>query len=508
MKKIFILSMLSALSPFVCVADNYSDLANYDAGKSLAWFYNLRTDAQIKNKADDISEKICQTIKNNKLSPEAFRLACNLLKNIVDDDCIDVLKPYLLDSVRCPYVCDVFATLDDSDVDVALKDALQQALEVKDTNKSPMTNIKENIIGTMALRGKDKASIISVANSANKKLAIYAVKALARFSDTDSLISIFETSVVSALKNIIAKNDYRKELAQMSLVLIANKAIFAGNKPVAREALKYVPENCPMSVFARSELMDETERVVYLDKLIAEGGSLTAAAGRAMNKGRTFENSEWLLQKYPTLNRKAKLAAMGSFMITGDTRFYPTIASDIENSDGDIRALAIYSARFLCTDEANFNKIYKIYKAKEEPICKFAENVLVENPMYAVQRILKQKADDGDMDALEILIRRGDEQYRMKLWNMFFDEKTRTPVVCRMLESTITSGQVNLLATNYKVGDEALSKEITKIIIKKMMQYRKSKEYIAKAVKIALEGNLDKNDANYKFIVQKLKLEK
>ena len=77
-----------------------------------------------------------------------------------------------------------------------------------------------------------------------------------------------------------------------------------------------------------------------------------------------------------------------------------------------------------------------------------------------------------------------------------------------MLESTITSGQVNLLATNYKVGDEALSKEITKIIIKKMMQYRKSKEYIAKAVKIALEGNLDKNDANYKFIVQKLKLEK
>ncbi|MBO5255173.1 MAG: hypothetical protein J6B07_05040, partial [Opitutales bacterium] len=297
MKKIFILSMLSALSPFVCSADNYSDLANYDAGKSLAWFYNLRTDAQIKNKADDISEKICQTIKKNKLSPEAFRLACNLLKNIADDDCIDVLKPYLLDSVRCSYVCDVFATLDDSDVDVALKDALQQALEVKDTNKLPMTNIKENIIGTMALRGKDKASIISVANSANKKLAIYAVKALARFSDTDSLISIFETSVVSALKDIVAKNDYRKEQAQMSLVLIANKAIFAGNKSVARKALKYVPENCPLSVFARSELMDETERVAYLDKLIAEGGSLTAAAGRAMNKGRTFENSEWLLQK-------------------------------------------------------------------------------------------------------------------------------------------------------------------------------------------------------------------
>jgi len=133
--------------------------------------------------------------------------------------------------------------------------------------------------------------------------------------------------------------------------------------------------------------------------------------------------------------------------------------------------------------------------------------VLVENPSYAVQRVLKEKADAGDMDALEILIRRGDEQYRMKLWNMFFDEKTRTSAVCRMLENTITSGQINLLATNYKVGDNALSKEITKIIIKKMMQYRQSREYIAKAVKIALDGNLDKNDANYKFIVSKLKIE-
>jgi len=507
MKKIFLASVLSVSASVFCFADNYSDLAKYDAGNSLAWFFNLRTETQNVEKSEIVVQKICQTISENKLSQEAFRLACNLLKPIANEDCIEVLKPYLLDSQRCPYVCDVFITLNDSDVDDALKNALKKAMSVQDANKEPMTNIKENIINAMATRGKDKASMIEVANSKNKKLAIYAVRALSRFSDDDSLLSIFETSVVSALRDIVAKNDYRKKDAQMSLVLIAEKSIMAGKNSVARDALKDVPENCPLSVYARAELMSADERISYLDKLIADGTILTKSAGRAMNKGRNFENSKWLIEKFPTLNREAKLAAVGSFMITGDTRFYPTIAPEIDNPDSDIRDLAVYSARFLCTDEANFNKIYKLFKLNEEPVSKFAENVLVENPSYAVQRVLKEKADAGDMDALEILIRRGDEQYRMKLWNMFFDEKTRTSAVCRMLENTITSGQINLLATNYKVGDNALSKEITKIIIKKMMQYRQSREYIAKAVKIALDGNLDKNDANYKFIVSKLKIE-
>ncbi len=507
MKKIFLASVLIVSASISCVADNYSDMAKYDAGDSLAWFFNLRTETQDVQKSKVVAKKICQTISENKLSQEAFRLACNILKPIANEDCVEVLKPYLLDSQRCPYVCDVFIALDNSNVDDALKGALNKALAVKDANKCPMTNIKENIIDAMAIRGKDKSMVVEVANSKNKKLALYAVRALARFSDDDSLLSMFETSVVSALRDIVAKNDFRKNDAQMSLAFIAEKAILAGKKSVAREALKGVPENCPLSVYARAELMSANERIKYLDKLIADGSLLTKSAGRAMNKGRTFENSKWLIEKFSTLNRDAKLAAMGSFMITGDTRFYPTIAPEIDNPDSDIRDLAVYSARFLCTDEANFNKIYNIFKSKEEPVCKFAENVLIENPSYAVQRVLKEKADAGDMDALEILIRRGDEQYRMKLWNMFFDEKTRTSAVCRMLENTITSGQINLLATNYKVGDKALSKEITKIIIKKMVQYRKSRDYVAKAVKVALEGNLDKNDANYKFIVSKLKIE-
>ena len=89
---------------------------------------------------------------------------------------------------------------------------------------------------------------------------------------------------------------------------------------------------------------------------------------------------------------------------------------------------------------------------------------------------------------------------------MFFDEKTRTPAVSRMLENTITSGQVRELASHYKTADAELSKEITKIIIKKIMQYRLSREYMATAVKQALDGNLSPDSQQYKFIVAKLKL--
>ena len=491
-------TIVFALSASLTIfADSYDCLVKYNSGDSLVWFYDIREKAQDKERAEGIVEKIYKVISENKISDEAFRLACNLIKPIADDDCIDVLAPYLLNETRCPFVCDVLAVLDDSDVDDALAHALK--------NPKATQLCKKNIVATMALRGKDKASVIATANDKDKKLALYATTSLARFNDATGIFSLFDISVVDTLNSILAKNDFRKEAAEDSLVEIANRAILAGEKSIASSALENVSQRRADTVFARSRLMDETQAIAYLDSLIAEGGDLTNAAGRAINGLRTFENSSELIKKFPTLNAKAKLVAMGGFMITGDTRFYPIIAGEMDSKNSDIQALAIYSARFLCTDEANFVRIYEIYKSGNE-FSHIARNVLVENPSYAVQRVLKQNADAGDMSALEILISRGDEQYRMKLWNMFFDAKTRTPAVCRMLEQTITSGQINLLATNYKVKDDALSKEITKIIIKKMMQYRLSREYIAKAVKIALEGNLSKDDANYKFIVSRLKI--
>ncbi len=499
MKRTLFTVVFSSLLAFPLFGDNYESLAKYDAGDSLAWFYELRNDSQNLDKAEYISEEICKVIAEKKLSDEAFRLACDLLKPITDDDCVEVLAPYLLCERRCPSVCDVFVVLQGSDVDEALKSAL--------ANPKASELCKKNIISAMASRGKDKASVIEIAKGDDKKLSLYATKALARFADSSGIFSIFDTSVVSALNEIIAKGDYRKQAAEDALVFIANKAILVGEKSLAQDALENVSASRADAVYARAKLMDSQRALAFLDKLIVEDKDLVKSAGRLANGLRRFEDSAELIKKFPTLNRQAKLAVMGGFMISGDTRFYPTIARELDSKDSDIQALAVYSARFLCSDEPNFIKIFEIYKSGVAPLANYAENVFVENPSYAVQRVLKQNADSGDMAALELLIRRGDEQYKAKLWNMFLDAKTRTPAVCSMLERTITSGDVNLLAQKFKSKDAVLSKEISKIIVKKMMQYRLSREYIAMAVKVALNGNLSKDDPNYKFIVSRLKIE-
>ena len=497
-RKTLILSVLAAGAFAQGFADNYSDFVKYNAGDSLEWFYSLRTQSQDAKVAAEVSRTLLNKIASEKLSDEAFRLACNLLKPIADSDAVDVLKPYLLDPVRAPYVCDVLLGIDSGRVDSALKEVLN--------NASAQRPAKENALAAIAARGKDKTSVIRAASDlSDKQLAEFAVRSLARFTDSTGVFALFDTSVVDFLKGVVAANDFRKQAAQDSLIYIADRAIMAGDKTVAKSALAVVPET-PDTIFARSELMSDADRVAYLDKLIADGGALSGAAARAMNRGRTFENSQWLVSKFPSLNKKAKLAAMGGFMLTGDTRFYPTIAPEMDNPDADIKALAVYSARFLCVDEPSLVKIFKIYKSGEEPMCKFAENVLAENSSHAVQRVLKENADAGDMQALELLIRRGDAKSVEKLWKMFFDEKTRTPAVSRMLENTITSGQVRELASHYKTADAELSKEITKIIIKKIMQYRLSREYMATAVKQALDGNLSPDSQQYKFIVAKLKL--
>ena len=509
MKKFIAPFIFASITALPCFADEYADLEKFNTGDSMQWFYSLRTQTQNLEKSEEIEAKLLEKIASGKLSAEAFRYACNLIRPIATSSSIDVLKPFLLDEVRCPYVCDVFVVLDSSKVDDVLAVALEQAIAKTsaDANKNSLPNVKENLVSAMSVRGNDKASVISVANGKNKKLALFAVRALARFKDSTGLMSLFDTSVVDALNDIVSKNDFRKADAINSLEFIAMRAFAEGKKQIARKALKNVPENRPNVVSVRANLMREDERVKYLDSLIAEGGALTNAAGKAMNNGRTFQNSAWIISKFPTLNRKAKLAAMGSFMITGDTRFYPVIAKELDNPDTDIRGLAIYSARFLCSDDANIAKIFNIYKTEATPMRDYAESVLLENSSFATPRVLKEKADAGDMDAIEFLVRRGDKSYKEKIWNAFLDEKTRTVAVVKVFERTFTSGDVKELAKEYKKADKVLAKEITKIIVKKMAQYRISREYIAKALKEALQGNLDKNDANYKFIVSKLKIQ-
>ena len=233
------------------------------------------------------------------------------------------------------------------------------------------------------------------------------------------------------------------------------------------------------------------------------GGKLSAPAGRAMNGRREFSESAEIISAFPKLPREGKLAAMGTFMLSGDTRFYPVVAPELDSADPDIRAEAIYAARFICTDEANLRKIWDIYKQWEKPFSPLARNVLNENPSLAMSAILKEKAK-GDLIALEILVIRGDVDARKRLWEMFASPDRSSQVVSTV-EKTITYGDLPEFARFLKSSDKSLAADASKIIIKKLAKSR-DKAFMRSALPQIMNGVAGEGSEQYKFISSKLGL--
>lgn len=176
--------------------------------------------------------------------------------------------------------------------------------------------------------------------------------------------------------------------------MIAYRAAKSGRKALAFSALKNIPEDFSMAVSARAKLAKNANK--YLDGLIIADGKNVKEAARLIYNTRKFDESEAIISAFPNLSKKAKLAAMGTFMLSGDTRFYPTIAPLLDSPDFDLKDEAVYVARFICTDEANLRKIYPLIKDSNRILSSHARNVFEENPSFAAARILKEAAAAGD----------------------------------------------------------------------------------------------------------------
>ncbi len=480
--------MLATFCAGACVslnADSYSDFQTYKAGDSLAWFYDLSDKAIVKTNAAEIQSKLLSILAKEKVSDGAFNRACEILKFIATDDCVQVLSRFLDDEIRAPWVCDVFLAIND--------DYAFDALAKKLPSATPKTAM--SIISTLAKSGDDDyiKDIAKFANSQDKQLAKFAVCALAKYTDDDA---------VEVLAPIAKKADFRANAAYEALSMIAFDAARKGDKPLAKQALKAVPENFGMSIVARAMVADD--KMAYLDSLIIADGENVDEAGRAIHKSRKFENSQKLIDAFPKLSKRAQLAAMSTFMLSGDCRFYPTIAPLLDSKDSDLRDEAIYAARFICADEALLLKIYPLMNDGRRITKGLARNVFAENPSRAAAKILKEKEAEGDMLAFEILINRGDVPSRDKLMKMFLEGGYKDSKISNLLENVIVAGELPALAKNLKSDNEALRKAIVKIIIKKLAKTRDDL-YMGEAAYEILNGNLDPKDPLYKFIEQKLK---
>lgn len=484
MKKFLI--ALSVLSTSFAYSADIDDLATYDCGKSLSWFFNMREQATRPSYASRLEKDVLQVLQNSKISDEAFRLACKILKPIASDDSIKVLAKFLTDDIRAVPALDVLIGIDDGDVDDVLIDALKKA-----KGKAEI-----EIIFAMGCRGEDDfiKPIIKKAESSNNDVALASVSALARIDDDDA---------VDALLDISAKNDFRKDYAVKALCAQAEKLFAEGEKSDAIQALTGVPEDCTYAVALRGKLAGKN-RTQYLDSLIIAGGKTARYAARAMSEGRKYEESSMIISKFDSMSDSSKIMAIASFMNTGDVRFWNTVKPYLDAVDSNLRAEAIYSARFICADESSLEKIYNILKSNA-PCCQVARNVMLENSSLAVQRVLNKAYSKGDPLARELLIYRGDLVVRDALWADFFSGKADKKAI-KLLEDSILYGELRAFASKFKeVKDIKIRSEMAKIIIKRFAKAR-DKDFIKSSVPKVLDGNLPKDSEEYKLIVSKLKI--
>ncbi len=487
MKK-FTLSLLTSLfigASASVYADNYSDFQNYKAGDSLAWFYNLSEESLSQYNWKQIEGKLLDIIAKEKISDAAFNRACELLKVIGTKKSIAVLSNFIGDDARTAWVCDVFLALDDDDA--------EDVLAAKLPSLKPQNAM--TVISTLAKFGDDDNIdiIAKYTDSQDKELAKFAVCSLAKFVDDDA---------VEVLAKIAKKADFRANTAYEALSMIAFDAAKAGDKSLAREALEAVPADFSMSIVARS--MVAKDKIKYLDSIIIADGKNVAEAGRAIYKSRKYEGSEAIINAFPTLSKNAKLAAMSTFMLSGDTRFYSLIAPLLDSKDSDLKDEAIYAARFICADETSLRKIYPMLTDSRRITKGLVRNVFEENASMAASKILKEKMAEGDMLAFEILVRRGDTEARDKLMKMYLEGGYENSKISTLLENVIVSGELPELANNLKSDNEKLRKDIVKIIIKKLVKTRDDL-YMGEAAFEIVNGKLDKSDPLYKFIESKLK---
>ena len=474
----------AAFSP--AFADVYGDFASYDAGGDNDWFFELSALAQKKGSAAQVRENLARAMSSNPVSDAAFRDACLILKPIADSDTIPVLAPALKNPARVSSACNVLMGLGSGGFD-----ALKSALESVSDN-----HCRETIISTMAsFGGSDAAEAIApFALSDDAKLAEFATVALGTIGDS-AVLEALEKNAKSAVPAV-------KKAAENALVSFARLRFAAGGSGDARRALPLVGEDCGSAVRLRA-LLAKKGGNRYLDKLIMAGGKLSAPAGRALNGRRDCSEASKFFAAFPILPREGKLAAMGTFMLSGDTRFYPVIAPELDSADPDVRAEAIYAARFICTDEANLRKIWDIYKQWEKPFSPLARNVLNENPSLAMSAILKEKAK-GDLIALEILVIRGDVDARKRLWEMFASPDRSSQVVSTV-EKTITYGDLPEFARFLRSSDKSLAADASKIIIKKLAKSR-DKAFMRSALPQIMNGVAGEGSEQYKFISSKLRL--
>ncbi len=498
MKKIGLYVVMAALSlscaPIFAVdSENAAlekDIIAYDAGGSMYWYY--KAFARIRKGDPTIECQLLKSIDSGKLSYEALRLCCKLLKECATENSIEPMVKLIKEGKPPVLACEVLLAVQSDKADKALC----AILEANKTNPP----VRDEIIITLGKRNKARnlPVLIEFAKSKDLLLARAAINSIGQIDSRKSVDALAEVLRAGfSSENSFYIYDALCMQARLDL------KTFGFFQSRARRALSLVPQNFAPSIGLRAELLAADERIKYLDSIMVQGGDLGKVAGKYTNSGRTYENSKILIDAYPRLSVPEKMSAIRSFAESGDPRFYSVFKDDFDSANKDLRRSAIFAARFICWgNKEAVEKLMALAKDADKDIAAIATDVLVEMKGQMVDVLLWDNPDFS-----KVMILRGSKDHLEALWNRFFtDEGIKDREVSQMVEQTLMWH--NLRAFVEKMNSfakEEYRMAAAKIITKKLALLR-DKDNMQRIANEALQGVVRADDEVAKFISSKLKI--
>lgn len=442
-----------AFSIFVCAALGAATagdiLAYKNSGDTSAWFHELASDAYNPEKSAATEALVLEAMKNAGISDEAFRLCAKILKPCASEKSLSELPALMSNEKRVAPVFDVLISMPGKKADEVLFGLL----------KSKNANIAAHAAYALGVRQTAAAvqPLLALGKSNNRNVSDAAITALGHIGTVEA---------AKALKVLAGKKNTDKFLINYALAETRESLIASKNMKAAL-AISLSDEFRPglLSLY-------KLRGMKAMDKLFVSNSEAARNAARIANAGRTYENSQELLREFDKLGDGAKAAAIRSFGLSADKKFLPLVKKELNDKNTPVSTEAIYACAYI-GDESVAEKLMALARSKDPAVYQPARYALVFMAEPIDKIIENEYAKTKDFRILELLINRGNIQYRKELVSRFFDEseKDRRDII-KVMERQVGYVCLPEIAKGFNGASDKIKTDCMRLIIKALSRDR------------------------------------
>ena len=434
-------------------------LAYQNIGDTSEWYHELIRDAY-NPKARTAAEKtVLDAMKNPKISDDAFRLCAKIMKPAVTDKSVAELLKLANKPSRIAPIYDILITAESSNLDGMLINVLRNSRE------------DDMLIHAAYVLGRREAAgaVVPLWELVKKSKPVVAdtcVVAIGHIPSADSS---------KALAELVKSKKGNPFLVDNAIAQQREMLIKAGKIKEAYE-ISTSQNFRPGLLSLVNSQPNAAARMKFLDKNFVDQKLLGRYAARIANSGRTFDNSGDLIKAYPKLEGGAKVAAVRSFALSGDGKFFDVIKGDVTDSGELVNIEAIFACAYIAPDSA-IPMLEKLLDSSNKNVQFAATYSLTTMPSAQVDKaLLGSYAKNKNVTVLDILLNRGNQEMRAELFKRMFDVKDsdRRSIV-RIFENQVGFGGLQQTIEKMKKADDNVRKDALGAVIKFVMKDPNSK---------------------------------